>query len=390
MTTIFLIAVTSTLAIAWTTQVLQRINLVTTSGQSAANFFKLATLILPAVIPEVLPFGVAIAVAQTLMTMNTDSELVVINAAGAPRATTARPIILLAASVCVASFVIQNMLAPIASQRMRYVLADASADLLTSVLTEGAFKKIGDNLYLMIGERRADGKLGSVFVADSRQKGVDLDYYAKTAVVTRTDKGSLLIMQDGEVHRKKPGEDVSIIKYASYAFDLSEFSAAPKNGVYLLPKDRPLTEILDPDPDDPVYKDDPGLYAAELHRRLTTWLYPMAFALLGLVIAGDARSHREARINPMVSTIGLSLVVRWAGYFAFGKAVALPYFSILLYAAPIGACLVSLAFFTTGRSIELPSGVLEKIFDRVSRIRERMELLRFRVSRTSGNGGGGV
>ncbi len=271
MTTIFLIAVTSTLAIAWTTQVLQRINLVTTSGQSAANFFKLATLILPAVIPEVLPFGVAIAVAQTLMTMNTDSELVVINAAGAPRATTARPIILLAASVCVASFVIQNMLAPIASQRMRYVLADASADLLTSVLTEGAFKKIGDNLYLMIGERRADGKLGSVFVADSRQKGVDLDYYAKTAVVTRTDKGSLLIMQDGEVHRKKPGEDVSIIKYASYAFDLSEFSAAPKNGVYLLPKDRPLTEILDPDPDDPVYKDDPGLYAAELHRRLTTW-----------------------------------------------------------------------------------------------------------------------
>lgn len=390
MASIFIVATMSTLAIAWTTQVLQRINLVTTTGQSAARFFELATMILPIVIPEVLPFAVVIAVAQTLTTMNTDSELVVINAAGAPRAVTARPTIILALSVCVLSFTVQNVVAPFANYRMRWLLAEASADLLTSVMTEGAFRRIDDNLYLLIGERRADGKMGSVFVADSRQEGTDLQYYAKTAVVTRGEKGSFLIMEDGEVHRRKPGEDVSIIDFASYAFDLSKFSAAPSGEIDLMPKDRSLLYLFNPDPDDRYYKAQPQLFAAEIHRLLSTWLYPLAFALLGLAIAGDARSHREARINPMVSAITLSLLVRWVGYFAFNKVATIPAFAILLYAAPIGASILAFAFFATSRSIELPVGLLEKAGDRLSRIRERLEFLRFRLSGPGDNSGSGA
>lgn len=388
MASIFIVATLSTLGIAWTTQVLQRINFVTTSGQSATTFFELATVILPTVIPEILPFAVAIAVSQTLMTMNTDSELVVINAAGAPRSATAKPVIFLAVVVCVLSFFVQNVVGPVASLRMRELLASASADLVTSVITEGTFHKIDHNLYLLIGERRADGKLGSVFVADSREKDLDLDYYAKSAVVTRTDKGSFLLMEDGEVHRKKPGEDVSIIDFASYAFDLSDFSSAPAGNVRLYPKDRPLGYLFNPDPDDTVFKNKPQEFAAEIHRRLTTWLYPLTFALLGLAIAGDARSHREARVNPMVSTISLSLLVRWIGYLAFGKASTIPFFWIVMYIAPIGAAAFGLFVFLTGRSIELPVSVVEQIADRLARIRERLELLRFRVPGMRDNGRG--
>ena len=43
----FLVALLPVLAIIWTTQVLQRINLVTDSGQSIGSFATLATLILP-------------------------------------------------------------------------------------------------------------------------------------------------------------------------------------------------------------------------------------------------------------------------------------------------------------------------------------------------------
>jgi lipopolysaccharide export system permease protein len=43
------------LAIVWTTQILTRINVVTGNGQSAATFFEIAWLVLPAVIPVVIP-----------------------------------------------------------------------------------------------------------------------------------------------------------------------------------------------------------------------------------------------------------------------------------------------------------------------------------------------
>ena len=59
---IFAATLTWVLAIVWTTQILGRINLVTGSGQSAATFFEIAWLILPAVIPIVIPFAVGIAV----------------------------------------------------------------------------------------------------------------------------------------------------------------------------------------------------------------------------------------------------------------------------------------------------------------------------------------
>ena len=93
---LFLGALAWTMAIVWTTQVLARIDLVTDSGQSALTFFKVASLIMPSVVPIVVPFSVVVAVAQTLSAMNTDSELVVINAAGASRTTVVRPILLLA------------------------------------------------------------------------------------------------------------------------------------------------------------------------------------------------------------------------------------------------------------------------------------------------------
>ena len=75
---LFAAALLWVLALVWTTQVLNRIDLVTDSGQSAGTFFMVAALVLPAVIPIVIPFALGIAVAQTLATMNSDSELVVI------------------------------------------------------------------------------------------------------------------------------------------------------------------------------------------------------------------------------------------------------------------------------------------------------------------------
>ena len=240
MTSVFLAATISTLTIAWTVQVLNRINLVTDTGQSALDFLQLATLILPNVVPEVMPIAVAIGVAHALTTMNTDSELVVINAAGTSRVTLAKPVLVLAGAACIATFLVHNVVAPITRETVREMIAEARAGLISTLIQEGAFRRIDDNLFLQVGERRADGQLGSVFVADSRTKDVDLTYYAKTAVLGEKDGANFLAMRDGEIHRNRPGEPVSIIRFNSYVFDLAEFT--PSTGkVNLWPKDRPLT-----------------------------------------------------------------------------------------------------------------------------------------------------
>lgn len=368
------------LAIVWTTQVLNRIDLVTDSGQSAGTFFTVAALVLPAVIPVVMPFAIGIAVAQTLGTMNSDSELVVLSAAGSPRMTIIRPILLLAVAASIASFLINNTLEPYSRQKFREILANARADLITTVLQEGSFQKVDDGLFVQVSERLPDGMLGGIFVADSRDKDAELIYHARRGATIEMDGGSLLVMQDGEVHRKSANGDISVIRFDSYAFDLSQFTSASKKPTVYHPKDRHLTFLLDPDPNDPTYKSLPQIFRAELHMRLSEWLYPLVFALIGLAVAGDARSFREARLHPMITTLTIALIVRWAGFYASNEADAKPVFGYVLYAVPIVAIMVSVWFIATNRVMELPVSWTEKLTSRMQKNADALRRLRDRLS----------
>lgn len=372
---LFCAALAWTLAIVWTTQILTRINLVTDSGQSATTFFEIAALILPSVLPVVMPFAAIIAIAQTLTVMNNDSELVVISASGGGRSTIIKPVMLLAGLASVASFAIDNGVDPYARQRGRELVAAARADLLSLVIQEGTFRKIEDGLFIQIGERLPDGRLGGIFVADSRTEGTDLVYYAKVGSVIEKGNETVLVMQNGEIHRKLPGNDISVIRFLSYSFDLSIFetsSGAPK----LYPKDRTLPYLFNPDPDDPMYQRKPQSFRAELHRRFSEWIYPAVFALIALAVIGNARSHRESRINPLVTAITIALVVRWAGYFAANQVQEKAALWPVVYAIPLGMSAISIWFIVTNRAMELPVVLAERLISFLRQLGDRMMFMR--------------
>lgn len=372
---VFAAALACTLAIVWTTQVLQRIDLVTTNGQSVLAFLELATLILPSVAPEVLPLAIVIGVTQTLTSMNTDSELAVIHAAGSSRGTIMRPLLLLGLGASIASFLIANTVDPYARQRMRELIADARADLVTNIIQEGTFRKVENGLYLQIGERLANGTLGAIFVADSRDPKVELAYYAKNGRVVKLRDQNVLLMQEGVVHRKPVGSEVSIIRFDTYAFDLSVF-APQSEAIALFPKDRTIAYLSNPDPNDGMYKYNPLAFRAELHRRFAEWTYPLVFALLAVAVAGDARSHREARIHPLLTVLTVALIVRWAGFFASNESQNSAWFIPAIYLVPLITTLVCVRFIVMNRTMELPQAFAERCVGTATRWLDRLRLTR--------------
>ena len=375
---LFLGALVWTLAIVWTTQVLARIDLVTDSGQSALTFFQVASLILPSIIPIVVPFAMAGSVAQTLSVMNADSELVVVNAAGASRMTVVKPILLLAVIASIFCFAVQNGVDPYARQRNRDLVASSRADFLSLILQEGTFRKVDEGLFVQIGERLADNRLGGIFVADSRQEGIDLVYYAKTGAVIDRDGEKVLLMNDGVVHRKTLSGDVSVVRFTSYAFDLSAFDTDTPDKI-LLAKDRTTQYLLNPDPNDPTFKRSPYSYVTELNKRFSEWMFSFAFALVALAVAGDARSHRESRVHPLITTICIALVVRWVAFFAEGQSKTEPLFGYVMYAVPIVTSLVSIWFIGTQRTMELPTGWAETASSLFHRFGNRLTALKLRL-----------
>ncbi len=359
----------ATLLMVWIVQALARLDLVTTNGQSALVFLKISSLILPSIIPEVLPFAIAIAVAQTLSVMNADSELVVISAAGSPRSTVIRPILVLALAASILSFAVSNLLDPLARLEFRTLIGAARADLISLVLQEGTFRELDTGLYVQIAERLPGGDLKGVFVADSRSEDVDLVYYAKTGSVADVKDSKILLMRDGMIQRKLAEGDVSVVRFHSYAFDLSQFTPG-SDSITLLPKDRSLAFLLDPDPNDKVYQQIPGEFRAELHGRLAGWTFPLVFALIGLAVAGDPRSHREARISPLFTVIVLALLVRWLALVASDYAEQSREFILGIYAVPMVSAAILLALIRANRPLELPVGIVEAAGSVLRRLNE--------------------
>lgn len=365
----FLVALLPVLAIIWTTQVLQRINLVTDSGQSMGSFAKLATLILPTIIPIVLPFALVIGITQTLTAMNSDSELTVMEAAGAKRSIIIRPIMILAIVISAFSFFVDNVVEPRARVAARQMVAEAYADLLSTVIEEKNFRRIEDGLYVQISQRLSGRILKGLFVVDSRDPAFDLIYYAKEGAVDPS--GTSLLMKDGEVHRKTADGNVSVIKFDSYSFDLSDMTQS-RGQATLRSSDRSLGFLLNPDPTDPDYMAKPGSYRAELHRRLNEWALPAIFALISLVIAGDARSHREARLHPMVSALTIAFALRWADFYAANQIDNAPRFVGVLYGINIVSALVAIVLLMRNRKMTMPVSIRNRFSSWRQRIADRM------------------
>ena len=78
----FALVLVSLTGVIWITQALRGIDLMTSQGQTIVTFLGLTSLVIPALILIIAPVALMIAIAYTLNKLNTDSEIVVLNAGG--------------------------------------------------------------------------------------------------------------------------------------------------------------------------------------------------------------------------------------------------------------------------------------------------------------------
>jgi len=373
-------------SIVWVVQALARVNVISDSSGSVVAFLRIATANLPSSVPDVVPFAVAIGLAQTLTAMNADSELTIINAAGASRATIFRPALALALCASLVQFAFAAYLAPASRLTMRTILMEARGDLLTSLIREGGFTRVDDKVFVEVAQRKPGGVLGGVFVADQRDPEAELVYYARQGMVTKRDEGSILVLEDGEVHRRAPNGDVSVIAFTSYAFNLDALKPTGKGGLVAFPKDRPFSYILAPPADDPIFKTQPGLFRIEVNQRLTSWLYSIAFALIVLAVAANPISHRQARIPPLLTALTLAGAAKWMSMLIEGRARGSLGWAAMQYAFPLALIVVVAILARSSRNLEINPRGMDRLGDARAWLAERW--LRLRHGRHVPAGGG--
>ena len=352
----FALVLVSLTGVIWITQALRGINLMTSQGQTILTFLGLTSLVIPALVLIIAPIALMISISHTLNKLATDSEIIVMNAAGFSPFRLFRPFVLATVVVSIIVAFIAAYLAPDGMRRIKQWDAEITADVLTNVLQPGRFAQLDQNLTIRIRERQPGGLLVGIFIDDRRDPKERVSIVADHGTVVKSGTNSFLVLEDGNLQKFEAGKrDPAMVAFARYAFDMSKFSQ--HGDIALGIRERYLWELLSPSEDDPIYKQLPGQFRAELHDRFMAPVYPFAFAALTFAFLVAPRTTRQSRNFSIGGSILAVFGLRMAGFACSVMTVKSPMAAAVQYALLFAGIGVGLWLIIAGVVIE-PSAVM--------------------------------
>ncbi|MGC2777082.1 MAG: LPS export ABC transporter permease LptF [Bradyrhizobium sp.] len=357
----FALVLISLTGVIWITQALRGIDLMTSQGQTILTFLGITGLVIPSLLGVIAPIALMIAVSHTLNKLATDSEIIVMNAAGMSPFRLFVPFAYATCVVAILVTLIASYFAPDGLRRIKQWDAEITADVLANILQPGRFAQLDQNLTIRIRERQPGGELSGILIDDRRDPKERITIVADRGTVVKNVDGSFLVLEDGNLERFELGKrEPAMVAFARYAFDMSKFSNQGRD-VTLGIRERYLWELMAPAEDDPIYKQIPGQFRQELHDRFLAPIYPFAFAALTFAFLGAPRTTRQSRNFSFGSAILAVFGVRMAGFACSVMTVKSPLAALVQYLMLFGVLGLSIWIIVGGVVVEPPARLMEAI-----------------------------
>jgi lipopolysaccharide export system permease protein len=357
----FLLVLISLTAAIWLTQALRDVDLMTGQGQTILAFIGITSLIVPQLVTVIAPVALVVAAAHILHKLATDSEIIVMNGAGMRPWHLLTPFIVVTILGAIMISTISSYVAPESLRLLRRWISEVRADLVSNIVQPGRFTAIEQGLAFYIRERRPNGLLAGLLMDDRRDPIVRVTIVAELGEMVKNENGSYLLLQNGSIQRYEAKQrDPSIVVFDRYAFDLSQFGGTPAVVKYSV-RERYLWQLMSPDPEDPLYKEEPGQFRAELHERLLAPLYPFAFVLIAFAFLGAPRTTRQSAAWSLGAVILSVAWLRLIGFTCTVFTVKYPIAALVQYMAVFGSMAASLYAISSGLIIEPPAALTRAV-----------------------------
>jgi lipopolysaccharide export system permease protein len=355
----FVIILVSLTLVIWFTQAMRDFDLITTQRQTLLVFVGITGLIIPLLVMILAPIALLMAAAHVLNKLGSDSEIIVMNAAGVSPWRLLRPFLAAAVVVSLLVSAIAAYVSPRSLRELRDWAAQVRADILTNIVQPGRFTTVSGNLTFHIADRRPDGLLVGIFVDDRRDRNEHATYLAEQGEIVKNDNGSFLVLEGGSIQRLEAGQrDPRIVTFDRYAFDLSKFAGGPQTIVYSA-HEKYIWELLWPRPDDTLNAAQLDEHRSELNDRLATPLYPLAFIILAYTFLGPPQTNRQSRALAMLGMIGAVSLLRLIGFVSVIVGVRVPSVLAVQYVALFGSIFGGLWQISRGQALE-PATIVSK------------------------------
>ncbi|NWH09052.1 MAG: LPS export ABC transporter permease LptF [Alphaproteobacteria bacterium] len=330
--------------VVWLSQSLRLLDLVINRGQSAGTFLYLIFLMLPSLLSIVLPVSFFCACLYVVNRLQSDSELVVMSAAGMGRWAILKPLLLAAGLLTLVTLLINVWLGPLGMRTMKEKVFEIRTDIATSLVREGQFSNPMEGLTVYIKQLSRTGELTGLLVHDNRDHARPVTYMAAKGALAKTPDGPRLILYEGNSQWVNgPDGQIVILDFDKHSFDLSAFDKGQATKE-LEESERYIGELIYTEAKTDWEKRNQAAFAAEGHNRLATPLYNFVFVLVTAAFLLAGPFSRRGQIW-RVAVAGVTGVVARLSGFAFQQIGAdVPSLLFLIYLEPL-AWMGGAAFF---------------------------------------------
>ncbi|HSV22997.1 MAG TPA: LPS export ABC transporter permease LptF [Xanthobacteraceae bacterium] len=329
----FLIVLVSLTALIWVTQALRDFDLMTNQGQTILVFVGITGLIIPLLVLVIAPIALLLAVVHVLNKLSTDSEIIVMNAAGISPWFLFRAFMSVAIVVSLLVAAISAYFAPKGLRMLRDWLTEVRANVVSTIVQPGRFSTIENGVTIHIRERNTNGQLLGIFLDDRRNPAEHITVLSEDGELIDNDTGTFLILHKGVVQRQQPTQrDPAMVVFDRYAFDLSQFAGGAQAVKYSI-RERYLWQLIFPDPKDQFYIEQPAQFRAEMHDRLMGPIYPLAFVVIAFAYLGAPRTNRQSRTLSVLGAVGGVLLLRIIGFASTVVGASFPWVLSAQYVA---------------------------------------------------------
>ncbi|HET9884663.1 MAG TPA: LPS export ABC transporter permease LptF [Candidatus Binatia bacterium] len=305
-------------------RILKLVELIVTRGIPLTQVGRLLVLILPTFLELTLPMAFLLAILLGLGRLSGDQELLALKSSGVSPVQILLPLIFVAASVAIITFLLTTWVRPAAQVALKDELYNIAKTRVATALREKVFNDDFPNILIYVEEIIPPGNVGQgILIIDKRETARDNIIVGKVGLINTEEQTHTLSLRlfDGSIYeRDRTRSDFSQTNFNIYDFklDLDEF-IGPAKMKDAGPKEMSLNRLLKTIEE----KQAAGINARpelmEFHQRIAFSFAPIVFCLLGVSLSLLPRTSRANR------SWGVALCVVWlVVYYALlslGKAL---------------------------------------------------------------------
>ena len=287
------------------TQSLRIIDWTLNRGLNFSTFLTMASLQMPFFLVVLFPVAPCFSTLFVYSKMITDSELIVMRAAGIGNWALARPGLAVGFVMMALTFILNLYVQPASFREYKSREYEFRNELASVALQEGIFNDIRKDITVYVRERDKDGQLYGIMLHDNRKKDHPETMMAEKGALVDTDKGPRIILVNGlrQTVNYKKNNAPDTLEFDRWTVELpSRRQSASRSRE---PAERFLNELF--------FETNDGRYKnlryrsemfAEGHNRLATGFLPLTFCALALAILLNGSFNRRGHTILVVKALG--------------------------------------------------------------------------------------